>query len=461
MSILLTHGYFLNEDVQEQKIMMPYPPLGLLYISAYLDQHQIRHEVFDTTFSTEEEWFEYVDEFQPKIIAFYVNFLTRVKILKLIRKLKTTDHTKDIKIVMGGPDVTYNAENYLSHGVDFLVVGEGEETFVDFVKQFETQQKYENVAGLYYLSDDGKVVRNEPRQLMKEVDQLPPPNRKRIDLEAYLSTWKKHHEKSTLNISTQRGCPYSCRWCSKAVYGQSYRRRSPKLVVDEIEELIANYAPDALWFVDDVFTVNQKWIDAFVIEMQNRNVSIPFECITRAEHLDEDILKKLKSVGCFRIWIGAESGSQKILDLMDRKVEISQVKKMINLCRKYDIETGTFIMIGYPTETEKDIEDTIEYLKTANPDLFTVTITYPIKGTDLYKQVENDINELPDWATSTDRQIDFKRTYPRKYYDYAVRRMMNEVLYHKDKLKGKQFSKKAITQKLKAVISSIQMKISR
>lgn len=459
MSILLTHAYFLAEDEIEQKIMKPYPPLGLLYISAYLDLHEISHQVCDTTFLSEAEWFANIDKNKPKVIAFYTNLLTKVKILSLIKRLKEHEDYKYIRIVIGGPDVTFNDENYLKHGADFLVVGEGEETFLEFSKQFFGNRNFAEVDGLVYLSERGEIIRNSPRKHIKDIDLLPLPNREKIDLNAYLIAWKKYHGQSALNISTQRGCPYSCRWCSKAVYGQSYRRRKTKLVVDEIELLIQKYNPDTLWFVDDVFTVNQKWVDDFSNEMKARGIIIPFECITRAEHLDEGTLLKLKSAGCFRIWIGAESGSQRILDLMDRKVKVEQVKEMARLTRELGIETGTFIMVGYPGETENDIIETIEYLKQTNPDHFTVTIAYPIKGTMLYEQIKNKILYEPNWDLGTDREINFKRTYSLKYYDYAVRRITNEVLYHKEKLSGNRFRKKAVIHFIKAKITAIQMKL--
>ena len=310
MSILLTHGYFLEEDETEQKIMRPYPPLGLLYISAYLEENGVGHELIDSTFSNQELWFNKVLILKPKVIAIYTNLMTKVKILKLIKRVKNTPELSETKILLGGPDVTYNWENYLKYGADFLVIGEGEETFLEFSKQFFGQQDFRSVDGLAYKSATNEFIKNPPRTKIKEVDQLSMPNRKKIDLTKYLETWKKYHGKSTLNISTQRGCPYTCQWCSTAVYGQSYRRRSPKLVVDEIEYLIKNYNPDALWFVDDVFTVSHKWLEEFSREMQNRNLKIPFECITRAERMNEKVLAQLKAAGCFRIWIGAESGSQ-------------------------------------------------------------------------------------------------------------------------------------------------------
>lgn len=457
MSIVLTHGYFIEEDAVEQKIMKPYPPLGLLYISAYLDQNKIAHEVLDSTFSSEQKWFDFMRLHQPKVIALYTNLMTKVKILYLIDKIKAMDEFKGIKILLGGPDLTYNWESYLKNGADFLVIGEGEETFLEFSNQFFGAQQYAKVPGLAYVNEEGGFVKNQARIKIKEVDDLPLPNREKIDLSQYLSVWKDNHGKSTLNISTQRGCPYTCQWCSTAVYGQSYRRRNPVKVVDEIEYLIEKYNPDALWFVDDVFTVSHKWIAAFSAEMERRKISIPFECITRAERMSETVLQQLKIAGCFRIWIGAESGSQRIIDLMKRQVNINKVSEMMKLTKKYEIETGTFIMVGYPTETKEDIELTINYLKDANPDIFTITVAYPIKGTGLYNQIEPFITKQPDWATSTDRQIDFQRTYPRRYYDFAVRRIVNEVNFHKQKLKGNLISKQAITFKLKSIISAYKM----
>ena len=132
---------------------------------------------------------------------------------------------KETKILLGGPDVTYNWENYLKHGADFLIIGEGEETLLEFTNQFFGDQKYEQVSGLAYWNEQGGMVKNTPRIKIKQVDQLPFPNRKKINLNSYLEVWKERHGKSTLNISTQRGCPYTCQWCSTAVYGQSYRRR--------------------------------------------------------------------------------------------------------------------------------------------------------------------------------------------------------------------------------------------
>lgn len=422
MKVTLTHGYFIAEDLIEQQIMKPYPPLGLLYIKAYLSQNGIDCTVFDSTFETKESWYNCIQAEKPDVIMFYTNLMTKINIIKLNSWLK--ENFPKIKTVLGGPDVSYNLENYLSQGFDYCIIGEGEQTALELVEEIEKETSNPDIDGIAYLKE-GQLIKNSARQKLKSLSELPLPDRNSIDLSKYLDTWKNHHGKSTLNISTQRGCPYTCKWCSTAVYGQSYRRRPADKVVDEILLLQEQYQVEALWFVDDVFTVSHKWLKAFYNEMRNRKVKVEFEIITRAERLNQEVLKMLKEIGCFRIWIGAESGSQKIIDKMDRRVSIDDVRDKINLTKSFGMEAGTFIMVGYPDETQEDIEKTVKYLEASTPSQFTITLAYPIKGTALYQEIENDIIHQPDWATSTDREIDFKRTYQKDYYKHAIRYISN------------------------------------
>ncbi|MBL7776105.1 MAG: radical SAM protein [Saprospiraceae bacterium] len=282
-----------------------------------------------------------------------------------------------------------------------------------------------------YLLPDGSLHRTAPREKLRQLDELPLPNRQKIDLQLYLDAWKKAHGHSAVSVSTQRGCPYTCRWCSTAVYGQSYRRRSPQAVLDEVEWLQAHYDFDLVWFVDDVFTVSHNWLREFYQELQTRRVRLRFECITRADRLNPEMVELLRDCGCFRVWIGAESGSQRIIDAMDRRVEVGQVRAMIQAARQAGMQAGTFIMLGYPGETEDDIRETVRHLKISNPDLFTITVAYPIKGTGLYEEVEAHLAAPGrSWAETTDRDLDFPRSYPRPYYDYAVRWTVNAVYWH-------------------------------
>lgn len=461
MSIVLTHAYYLFEDPIEAKIMKPYSPLGLLYISGYLNENHIENHLFDATFSNPQEQLEFIANKKPSTVAIYTNLMTKINVIKLVKKLNSDALYGFPKIILGGPDVSYNIENYLNTGAHFIIIGEGEETTKELYQAITQNTAVSEVTGIAYL-EDGILIKTPPRVKMKDLSNLPLPNREGIAIDKYLKVWKENHGKSSMTVSTQRGCPYTCKWCSTAVYGQSYRRRPAKLVVEELAMLQKEYQPDSIWFVDDVFTVSHKWIKDFHKETINQGVKVPFECITRAERLNDEILLLLKEAGCYRIWIGAESGSQKIIDAMDRRVDVNVVKDAIIKTNSMGIETGTFIMLGYPGEDEKDIKETITYLKKANPTHFTITIAYPIKGTSLYTEIEKDITVQPNWETSTDRQIDFKRTYSRKYYDYAVRKVVNEVNYHKEVLKGKDKDNlKALKMKTKSLLAGGLMSISK
>lgn len=454
MSILFTHAYYLSDDPKEQKIMKPYPPLGLLYVSAYLKSKNIVNDVFDTTFSSQKEQLDFIAEKNPKIICIYTNLMTKVEVIKLIKMLKT-DSFNFPKIVLGGPDVTYNIENYLNTGADFLIIGEGEETTFELYNAIMNNGNFHEVDGIAFMENKA-VIKTKARTKFKELDELPLPNREAINMHNYLETWKNNHGESSMTISTQRGCPYTCKWCSTAVYGQSYRRRPANQVASEMKMLKEKYNPDAIWFVDDVFTISHKWLTAFHEEVVKQNAQIRFECITRAERLNDEILRLLKEAGCFRIWIGAESGSQEIIDAMDRRVDVNHVKKIIQDTNAMGIETGTFIMLGYPGETKKNINETIQYLKEAKPTHYTITIAYPIKGTSLYNEIEDKITERPDWESSTDREIDFKRTYSRKYYNYAVSKVVKEVEFDREISKT---SLKAIKLKTKSIVATTLMKL--
>jgi len=461
MSILLTHGYYISDDPKEQKIMKPYPPLGLLYISGYLLERNIPNSVYDSTFYSQQEQLDYIIGMQPDVIAIYTNLMTKVEVIRLIRILKTDYRYGFPKIILGGPDVTYNCENYLNAGADFLIIGEGEETTYQLYQAIMEQSDYTIVDGIAFF-DNGQLIKTKARTKFRELDELPLPNREAAPIEKYLQTWKTNHGKSSMTISTQRGCPYTCKWCSTAVYGQSYRRRPAQQVAAEMRLLKDQYNPDTLWFVDDVFTVSHKWLTEFHKEVLAQDAKVPFECITRAERLNDAILQLLKEAGCYRIWIGAESGSQKIIDLMDRRVDVSVVKQAIQKTNALGIETGTFIMVGYPGETEDDIHQTIQYLKEANPTEYTITVAYPIKGTSLYDEVESRITVQPDWETSTDRQIDFKRTYSRKFYDYAVSKVVNEVEFHRERIKTENRNPiKILKLKTKSILASGLMRISK
>ena len=360
----------------------------------------------------------------------------------------------------------------MRHGADYIIVGEGEESMFELTQFIfpgkeksdyfgERKSELQNIQGIAFQDENKNIFQTAERTLKRDLDTLPFPNRKKIDLHLYLSAWKKKHGTATISVSTMRGCPYTCKWCSRAVYGQSYRRRSAVSVVKELKQLQQSYAFDTIWFVDDVFTISHKWMKEFKDEIASQGIKISYECITRADRMNEQVIHDLKESGCFRVWIGAESGSQQILDAMDRRVKAKQVQEMIQLAKKSGLETGTFIMVGYPGETEEDLEQTIRHLKAADPDHYTLTLAYPITGTELFKETENYFLKNLEWAESTDRDIDFKRTYPRAYYDYAIRRIHNEISYFKSVNKVKLNFMQISEYKLKALAAKAAMVLHR
>ena len=456
MKILLIHNYFLAEDATEQKVMRPYPPLGILYISAYLENKGIGHKVFDGTFSSREILYKTLLQQKPDYVGLYINFLTRRNVITTIEFIKK--NLPESVVILGGPDGKSHTENYLDFGADFIVLGEGEVSFFELITQLDKGKGPSDIAGIAFKTE-GKVIENSAREMIKDLDTLPFPNRKNIHLEKYLTAWKDKHAYSSITINTQRGCPYTCKWCSHAVYGDTYRRRSPKNVVKELKAVKEKYNPDRIWFVDDVFTMSKKWLTEFNEELKIKNLTISYECISRADKMDEDVIKLLKKSGCKLVWIGAESGSQKVLDLMDRRVDAQQVREMIVLAKEKGIQTGTFIMLGYPGETEKDILESIQHLKACDPDFFTINKAYPIKGTKLYEDVEPLILNEVDWQNTPDSQIDFTRTYKSRYYDFAIRKVYNKVWQYKYQKMGDRF--KSFTCGFKSMIASLGMLLNK
>lgn len=439
--------------------MMPYAPLGLLSLSAWLEKHDCEHEVYDTTFSDLVRFKKYLDDRLPGFLCIYVNLGTRSRVIDLITKLREDPSYYHTRVILGGPDVTYHIEDYLKAGADVVVIGEGEKTLLELIKAYQASpaESLENINGLAFIHDKGGIVQTPPRERFRSLDELPFPNRKKIDFQPYLQTWRAFHGFTSLSLYTERGCPYTCRWCSTPVFGQSYRRRSPVRTVDEMVEIQKAFQPDQLLFVDDVFSISIQWLKEFVLEIRSRRLYIPFECITRADRLGGEVIDLLKEAGCYRVWIGTESGSQKVLNFMDRRIDIEVAQKRIHEIRHAGLEVGVFIMLGYPGETENDIFQTLTFLKKSNPNRYTITLVYPIKGTPLYEETMG-THHAPVWSKSSDRETDFKRTYHRRYYDFAIRWIVNSMTLYKLQSINSSFSLKALLCRLKIGFALLFMK---
>jgi len=214
------------------------------------------------------------------------------------------------------------------------------------------------------------------------------------------------------------------------VFGESHRRRTPEDVADEVGWIVETFDPDQLWYADDVFTIHPRWFLQYAGELKRRSLAVPFECISRPDRLNEKIVAALAEMGCFRLWLGAESGSQRILDRMQRKTTVEDVQQKARMLQAAGIQVGMFIMFGYQGEELADIAATVDQLKQSNPDVFLTTVAYPIKGTKYHEAVENEIVAHAAWTERTDRDLIVRGRFTKRFYDHATRWVVNEVNLH-------------------------------
>ncbi|HET7809222.1 MAG TPA: radical SAM protein [Steroidobacteraceae bacterium] len=424
--VLLTHGYFLADDEKERQIMKPYPPLGILYLSAYLKRAGFSVEIFDSTFAERAALAARLAATPGGVLGLYTNLMTRRSVLEIVRTAKLHRWT----VVLGGPESANYTAEYLGAGADVVVVGEGELTMSELLGALARRgaHRLHEINGIAFRDEQGVILRTAERAKVADLDTLPWPDREAIDHQLYLDAWKTHHGASSINLITARGCPYRCNWCSHAVYGFTHRRRSPALVADEVQWIVERYAPDQVWYADDVFTISHPWLANYLAELKRRGIHRPFETITRADRLQsETAAAQLRELGCYRIWIGSESGSQRILDAMQRGVSVAQVRRACELAHQHGIQVGMFLMWGYEGEELEDIAATVEHVKATNPDVFFTTVSYPIKGTGYFDKVRERVRAPLPWHESTDRDYLISGRRGKDYYRLADQWLRSEV----------------------------------
>ena len=424
--ILLTHGYFLFEDEKEAKIMKPYPTLGLLYISAYLRRAGFAVEVFDSTFSSRRALFEKLQEGPKSVLGIYTNLTTRSAVLKIIARARSHGWV----VVLGGPEAANYPQEYIERGAHVVVTGEGEETLAEILPEIARKgpHRLHGVRGATFQEESGAVIVNPARPQIESLDLLPWPDRGQIDQARYVDVWRTHHGRGSVNLITARGCPYKCNWCSHAVFGFTHRRRSYVDCANELEHILASYHPDQVWYADDVFTIHHGWLHNYAAELKRRRILAPFETISRADRMmNEDVIRTLAEMGCYRIWIGSESGSQRILDAMQRGVKVEQVEWTSKMAKRFGIEVGMFLMWGYDGETVEDMQATIDLVKKCDPEQFLTTVSYPIMNTGYFHRIADRVVLNKSWDNSTDRDYAIRNRHSRNYYHHADSWLRKEV----------------------------------
>ncbi len=423
-NILISHSYFLRYDPKQWATGQPYAPLGTLYAAAVL--RQLGHQVsfFDSMFAHGPgDIIPSLVKTRPHVLVLYddgFNYLTKMCLtnmrdaaFEMIRLAKQ----RGCIVIVSSSDSTDHYEQYLQMGADFVILGEGEQTLAELTERLHSTQKdLLAIPGLAY-KQEGAVIKTDRRQVLKDLDSLPLPAWDLVDIEPYRLSWIKHKGYFSINIATTRGCPFKCNWCAKPIYGNRYNSRSPKNVLAELKLLKEKFNFDHIWFCDDIFGLKPGWVHEFAEELENNNIKIRFKIQARADLLvQKNYVGDLARAGCENVWMGAESGSQKVLDAMDKGTTVEQIYQSTRLLKKNNIQPAFFIQFGYPGETRDDIAKTIRMILELVPDEIGISVSYPLPGTPFYERVKNELNNKSNWTDSDELALMFRNTYAPVFY---------------------------------------------
>ncbi|MDB5089267.1 MAG: radical protein [Mucilaginibacter sp.] len=458
--ILFSHSYFLRFDPKQWALGQPYPPLGTIYAAALMRENDYAVSLFDTMFVSDPvEVTAALTESKPDFFVIYddgFNYLTKMCLTNMREaafSMCKIAKAEGCTVIVSSSDSTDRYESYLNEGADFVIIGEAEHTLLELTNHIENGlSDYDTIQGLAYIKD-GKVTKTPGRPVLKELDTLPLPAWDLIDIDTYRQTWLKHAGYFSLNMSTTRGCPFKCNWCAKPIYGNRYNSRSTENVVAEIKLLKERYQMDHIWFCDDIFGLKPGWVKELALLLQRENVKIRFKIQSRADLLaDEGTVKALADSGCENVWIGAESGSQKILDAMDKGIMVEQIREATHLMKEHGIKPSFFIQFGYPGELKEDIRLTINMINELLPFEIGISVSYPLPGTSFYEKVKADLKKKTNWTDSDEMALMFSNTFPPSYYKQLHKYVHQN--YHKHLAKNSLI--KLINHPLSANIKSIR-----
>ena len=411
-------------DPKQWETGLPYPPLGTLYAAAQMRANGYPVALFDTQFAEGPELLaERLDAESPDIFVIYddgFNYLTKMCLtnmreaaFRMIRLAKE----RGCVVILSGSDSTDHYKKYLEQGADFVILGEGEMTLLELIDAIRNEVRdLSGIPGLAMRGPDDPI-KTAGRKLIRELDVLPLPAWDLVDISMYRNSWLRHAGYFSLNVGTTRGCPFKCNWCAKPIYGNRYHARSPRHVLEEIKWLKQQYDFDHIWFCDDIFGLKPGWVDEFADLVEESGLKFRFKIQSRADLLvQQNYVRALARAGCADVWMGAESGSQKILDAMDKGITVEQIRVATHLLREHGIKASFFIQFGYPGETGEDIRKTIRMINTLLPDSLGISVSYPLPGTVFYERVKADLKEKANWTDSDELQIMFRNSHTPAFY---------------------------------------------
>jgi len=437
--ILFTHSYFYKLDSKQWRFKQPYPPLGTIFAASLMRTQGMEVALFDTNLKdSPSEIKPYLEREKPDYLVIYddgFNYLTKMCLTNMREaawELARLGKESGCTIIVCSSDSSDHFDEYLDHQADYIIIGEGEFTLLELINLLESgNTDAKNIQGLAFRKD-GETKLTEKRAVISQLDELPLPAWDLIDIETYRDIWQKHHGHFSLNIATTRGCPFKCNWCAKPIYGNRYNTRSPQNVLEEITNLLQTYQPDHFWMCDDIFGLKPGWVQEFRDLVMERALQFKYKIQSRVDLLlQEDTIDALAQSGLETVWVGAESGSQKILDAMDKGTKVEQIYQATRLLREKGIRVAFFLQFGYLGEEREDIDSTIQMVLDLMPDEIGISVSYPLPGTKFYEKVKTQLREKANWSDSDDLDMMFNGTFQPAYYK-KLHRFVHS-LYQKQK----------------------------
>jgi anaerobic magnesium-protoporphyrin IX monomethyl ester cyclase len=420
--ILLTHSNHLYSDRKQVRKMQPYPPLQTLIAAALLRERGYSVALCDVTLavSPDEEFRAALDSHRPGLVAVIednFNFLTKMCLTRnreLAFRMCAMAREAGIPAVVNGSDSTDRAPEYLRAGFETVLKGEVETPLLS-VAQF-------------FVRGEGTAIRQiGPYPPITELDTLPDAAWDLVDIAAYREVWQAAHEYFSLNLVSSRGCPYRCNWCAKPVFASNYHFRSPDRVAQEMLHLKRELNAGHIWFADDIFALSPQWTRSFSDSVERIGAAVPFKMQSRCDLMTRDTVGALRRAGCAEVWMGAESGSQKILDAMDKGTRVEQIYNARENLRRHGIRAGFFLQFGYLGETWEDIQSTIRMVRETAPDDIGVSVAYPLPGTKFYERVAAELGDKRNWSDSDDLSMMFHGAYSSEFYRELAEALHEEV----------------------------------
>jgi len=429
--VLLTHSYHLPYDTKQSQKMQPYLPLGTLYAATALREQGISSDVFDVMLeSPAPSFFEALQRSRAKIVVVYeddFNFLSKMCLTRMREvawSMARAAKRAGAIAVVHGSDATDNPELFLNNGFDYVLCGEAENVLVDLCKAVLNNAEVALSDGMVRTDSSGRLVCGSQKLARNPGwSQLAIPARDLIDLERYRMAWTSAHGYFSTNMVASRGCPFRCNWCAKPISSNHFQLRAASAVAEEMGRL-KQTGVDHIWFGDDIFALNHHWVEQFAAEVTSRQVVLPFKIQSRADLMREDTVRHLKAAGCTEVWMGVESGSQVILDAMDKGITLEQVEVARTRLGLAGIRACFFLQFGYPGETWNELRETISFVRRLRPDDIGISVSYPLPGTLFYERVKSQLGAKRNWTDSNDLCIMFKAAYTTDFYR-AVREALH------------------------------------